>query len=241
MTEHSLIPVSDIRRNVYNVLETIQTVVHRVGRDLDTVRLVAATKMIHVDRMLEAYQAGIRIFGENRLQEAQNKMEALAPQRDLAWHFIGRLQRRKIKTVVGRFELIHSVENVEQARAIDRCAREAGIDQAVLLEVNVGGEPSKGGFSVSDLMKVIPDLECMPNLSIQGLMTIPPLTNNPEQARPYFRELRQVADRFKSPSFSRIRMDELSMGMSHDFPIAIEEGATMVRIGTAIFGPRNVE
>ena len=213
----------------------------KVGRDPGAIKLVAATKTVSIGQLLESYQAGIRIFGENRLQEAQHKMEAFDPREDLVWHFIGRLQRRKIKSIVGRFELIHSVENVEQARTIDRCAADIGIHQPVLLEVNIGKESSKGGFLAPDLLTLFPDLESLPNLSIQGLMTIPPLTENPEQTRPYFRELRHLGQSLQTSSFRRFEMMELSMGMSQDYPIAIEEGATLVRVGTAIFGARDVE
>lgn len=188
--------------------------------------------------MLEAYEAGVKIFGENRLQEAQQKMADIGSKPDLSWHFIGRVQRRKIKVIIGQFDLIHSVEGVEQANEIDRRAQLAGVQQAILLEVNVGSEPSKGGFSGSNLMKALPALDRLRHLTVKGLMTLPPLTNEAEAARPYFRELRRLAGDIKQSSWDRIRMDELSMGMSQDYPIAIEEGATLVRIGTAIFGQR---
>ena len=191
--------------------------------------------------MLEAYEAQVRIFGENRLQEAQRKMEEIGSKPQLSWHFIGRIQRRKIKSIVGCFELIHSVEDLEQAREIDRRAHMAGVQQAVLLEVNIGKESHKGGFSKTDLMKTLPALNGLNNLSVRGLMTIPPWEKDAEAARPYFCELRGLADIIRQSSFSRIRMDDLSMGMSQDFPVAVEEGATLVRIGTAIFGERNYE
>ncbi len=191
--------------------------------------------------MLEAYEAEVRIFGENRLQEAQQKMEVIGPKPHLSWHFIGRIQRRKIKAIIGQFELIHSVEDVVQAREIDQRAQKAGVQQAVLLEVNVGSEPSKGGFSKPDLIKALPALGRLSHLSVRGLMAIPPLKRDPEAARPYFRELRHLADSIRQTSYARIRMAELSMGMSQDYPVAVEEGATLVRIGTAIFGQRNHE
>lgn len=188
--------------------------------------------------MLEAYEAQVRIFGENRLQEAQRKREVIGSKPDLSWHFIGRIQRRKIKVMVGHFELIHSVEDVEQAQEIDRRAQMAGVRQGVLLEVNVGSESSKGGFSKPDLIKALPALDMLSHLSVRGLMAIPPLEREAEASRPYFRELRHLADGIRQSSYSRIQMDELSMGMSQDYPIAVEEGATLVRIGTAIFGER---
>lgn len=191
--------------------------------------------------MLEAYEAQVRIFGENRLQEAQQKMAVIGSKPHLSWHFIGRIQRRKIKAIVGNFELIHSVEDWEQAREIDRRAQIAGVHQAVLLEVNIGSESNKGGFSKTDLMKALPELNGLNNLSVLGLMAIPPWEKDAEAARPYFRELRSLADIIRQSSFTRIRMDELSMGMSQDYPMAVEEGATLVRVGTAIFGERNYE
>ena len=195
--------------------------------------------MVLPERMLEAYESEVRIFGENRLQEAQQKMKAIEPKADLSWHFIGRVQRRKIKAVIGQFDLIHSVEEVAQAVEMDRRAEEAGVQQAVLLEVNAGDESNKGGFSVAQVMAALPELDRLRHLLIKGLMVIPPLPENPEDSRPYFRELREVAEAIKQSSCERIRMDELSMGMSQDYPIAVEEGATLVRVGTAIFGQRN--
>ena len=195
--------------------------------------------MVPPERMLEAYEAQVKIFGENRLQEAQQKMEAIEPKADLSWHFIGRVQRRKIKAVIGQFDLIHSVEDVAQAIEMDRRAEEAGVQQAVLLEVNAGDETNKGGFSMPQLIGALPELDQLRHLLIKGLMVIPPLPEVPEDSRPYFQELRNVAETIKQSSCERIRMDELSMGMSQDYPIAVEEGATIVRVGTAIFGQRN--
>ena len=219
----------------------IEEAARRRGRDPQLVRLVAATKTVPPDRMLEAYEAQVRIFGENRLQEAQQKMEVIGSKPHLSWHFIGRIQRRKIKAIVGHFELIHSVEDWEQAGEIDRRAQMAGVQQAVLLEVNIGCEPNKGGFSKTNLMKTLPALNGLNNLSVRGLMAVPPIEKNAEAARPYFRELRNLADIIRQSSFSRIRMNDLSMGMSQDYQIAVEEGATLVRIGTAIFGDRHYE
>jgi len=232
---------SDIRANVRAVQQTIQEAARRVGRDPDAIRLVAASKTVPASRLWEAYEAGIKIFGENRWQEAQEKMEAVGTTADWVWHFIGRIQRRKIKSIVGRFALIHSIESVAQAAMIDQQAQERGIRQPILLEINVGRESSKGGFSVPEVMGAIPCIDAMPNISVQGVMGIPPLTGNPEDSRPYFQELRRVAERIQQRSPRQIAMTERSMGMSHDFPIAIEEGATLVRIGTALFGPREQE
>lgn len=232
------IHAEEIKANVQVVLEAIHNAAMRVGRNPKTVRLVAASKMVAVDQIHQAFNAGVNIFGENRLQEAQPKMAAIGETDGLTWHFIGRLQRRKIKAVIGAFELLHSLESLDQAREIDRRAAEANIQQPVLLEVNVGDEPSKGGFSSSSLREALPVLDAMPNLLVQGLMAIPPVTSMPDAARPYFRQLRLLADSIAQARPRRIRMDELSMGMSQDYPIAVEEGATLVRVGTAIFGAR---
>lgn len=229
---------NSIAERIQTILERIKLAALRVGRDPSSIRLVAATKTVSPANVEEAYAAGVRIFGENRLQEAQEKRRMLGPREGLAWHFIGRMQRRKLKDLVGNFALLHSVESLEQAYGINAAAEKFGIRQEVLLEVNVAGEASKGGFTVQELEAGIAELERLPHVSIQGLMTLPPWKENPEEVRPYFRELCQLRKRLAQHPWTRGRMAELSMGMSHDYEIAIEEGATMVRIGTAIFGGR---
>ncbi len=199
---------------------------------------MAATKTVSADKLEESYAAGVRIFAENRLQEAQEKRHILGPREGLAWHFIGRMQRRKLKHLVGTFALLHSVENVEQAQGINAAAEQLGIQQEVLLEVNIGGEASKGGFRPQELEEGLEKLDELPHVAVRGLMTLPPWHEDPQEVRPYFRQLCQLRNRFAQQSWNRVRMVELSMGMSHDYEIAIEEGATMVRIGTALFGNR---
>jgi hypothetical protein len=227
-----------IARNVKLVRENIGRAAQRAGRDPGTIRLVAATKSVLPERIRSAIDAGVRILGENRLQEALPKIQAVPPSAGVSWHFIGRLQRRKVRTVVGLFDLIHSVDSLELAIEIDRRAGEAGIQQMMLLEVNLGGEASKAGFAPSALPEALAALDAMPNLAVKGLMAVPPLTTEPEQARPYFRELRSLARSLAQPGLRRVTLDELSMGMSQDYAVAVEEGATFVRIGTAIFGAR---
>jgi PLP dependent protein len=227
-----------IAGHVREVLERISRAAIRAGRRPETVRLVAVTKSVPAERILPVVAAGARICGENRLQEALPKIEALGGH-DLRWHFIGRLQRRKVKAAVGTFELIHSVDSVELAAEIDRRAGEAGLQQGVLLEINVGREATKTGFSPDAAANAVTDLDAMPNLAVRGLMALPPLAQSAEAVRPYFRTMRELARSLTSPHFHRIRMEELSMGMSLDFEVAVEEGATMVRIGTAIFGKRH--
>lgn len=222
--------------NVRRVYERLRRAALAAGRQEDSIRLVAATKSVSVDAIREGLAAGLTILGESRLQEALPKIEALRGE-PVRWHFIGRLQRRKARSVVGLFDLIHSVDTLELAQEIDRRAKEAGHQQAVLLEVNVGDEPTKAGFRPDGLISLLPELSRLSYMGVKGLMTIPPPTSDAEQARPYFRRLRELAQKLRQfvPGLS---MDELSMGMSNDYVVAVEEGATLVRVGTAIFGAR---
>jgi len=227
-----------IADNVQKIREGIRQAALRVGRDPSSVQLVAATKTVSTSLLIESYEAGVRIFGENRLQEAQEKILAVGPRQGLAWHFIGRMQSRKIKNIVGKFALLHSVESVEQARTIHAIAEKLGIQQSILLEVNVGGEATKGGFACNDIRDAIDQIDRLPHVAIQGLMTLPPFSNHPDDARPYFAELRQLRESLAQGNLTHGGVKELSMGMSHDYQVAIEEGATIVRVGTAIFGKR---
>ena len=227
-----------IATRIDRIREGIQAAARRVGRNPTEIRLVAATKTVPPSGLLQAYEAGIRIFGENRLQEAQEKMDHIGSQEGLAWHFIGRMQSRKLKAIVGKFSLLHSVESLEQAQTVNTLAEKQGLQQPILLQVNLADEGSKGGFSVSDLKIGMSRLDQMPHLSIQGLMTLPPLTTDPEEARPFFAELSGLKTYFNNTTWRRVRLEELSMGMSQDYEVAVEEGATMVRIGSGIFGPR---
>jgi pyridoxal phosphate enzyme (YggS family) len=222
--------------NVRSVYERLRQAALAVRRRADSVRLVAATKSVSVEAIREGLAAGLTILGENRLQEALPKIEALRGEL-VRWHFIGRLQRRKVRSVVGLFDLIHSVDSLELAREIDRRAKQAGQRQAVLLEVNIGDEATKAGFRPDDLNSSLAELSRLSYIVVKGLMTIPPPTSDPEQARPYFRRLRDLAQELgqHAPGLS---MEELSMGMSNDYVVAVEEGATLVRVGTAIFGSR---
>ncbi|MEX5218199.1 MAG: YggS family pyridoxal phosphate-dependent enzyme [Nitrospira sp.] len=228
-----------IADNVSHILEGIRAAAVRSGRRPEQVRLIAATKTVGIDRIQEAIAAGVAILGENRFQEALPKIEQLEHER-VAWHFIGRLQRRKVKAVVGKFQLIHSVESLELAEEINRRANQAGLRQSVLLEINIGGEESKGGFDPEAAADACGHLDRMAHLAVRGLMAIPPLEADPSRTRPYFRRLRELAQSLARSGFPNVRMEELSMGMSADYQIAVEEGATFVRIGTAIFGTRDV-
>lgn len=227
-----------ISENVRFVFEQIRHATQQSGRLEGSVQLVAATKSVGLDRIREGIASGLTILGENRLQEALPKVEALRGE-PIHWHFIGHLQRRKVRSVVGVFDLIHSVDSLELAEEIDRRAQQAGLRQAVLLEVSLEGEATKTGFCPDELERLLPRLGALPHVEVKGLMAIPPPTSDPEQARPYFRRLRELAQRLSCRQIDAISLKELSMGMSSDYSVAVEEGATMVRIGTAIFGARH--
>lgn len=231
--------IEPIAQRVHTVLSTIRTTAEACGRRPDSVRLVAATKTVTVDRIRAGIGAGLSILGENRVQEALPKVAALA-QEPIRWHFIGQLQRRKVRSVVGLFELIHSVDSLELAQEIDRRAGEAGCLQNVLLEVNIGGEPTKAGFDPDVLVSMAQKMASLAHIRIKGLMTIPPQVEEAESVRGYFARLRKLAESIAALKISGVNMDELSMGMSGDYGVAIQEGATLVRVGSALFGERYV-
>ncbi len=225
------------------VRERIELAASRAGRDPGEITLVAVTKTHPVPVIREAYDLGVRHFGENRPEEALPKIEELASELAQAglpvphWHMIGHIQHRKVKLVVGHYDLIHSVDTVKLARRLDNRFREAGIRQPILLEVNVGGEESKFGFAPEELPAAVEEILPLENLEPQGLMTVAPIVDDPEEVRPVFRRLRELLDDLRQ-RFPEAPWQHLSMGMTDDFEVAIEEGATIVRIGRAIFGPR---
>ncbi len=230
--------MTDIASNVQLVLQTIRDAAVQAGRDPQSIKLVGVTKYVEAERVREAIVAGIHICGENRLQEAQSKMETIGSYPGVCWHFIGRLQRRKLKSLVGQFAVIHSVDSLELAEEIHRRAEELQQPQSILLQVNVGNEATKGGFSPSQLLEVLPAMSKFSHANVCGLMAIPPRTEEPEAMRPYFRMLKTLADEAQALNISGLELKELSMGMSNDYVVAIQEGATMVRIGSALFGDR---
>lgn len=203
------------------------------GRDPAEVTIVAVTKTVGVQEVRNAIAAGLTDFGENRTQEFLGKY-GLFP--DVNWHFIGTLQTNKVRDVVGRAYLIHSVDSRRLLEAIDRQAREVGVVQPVLLQVNVSGEASKHGFDPDDLEDVLLEAEDLEGVSIRGLMTMAPLTSRTEDVRWVFRDLASLAERLRALPLHTVSLEELSMGMSNDFKVAVEEGATIVRVGRAIFG-----
>jgi len=206
----------------------------RVGRQVSDIRLVAVSKTYPPSVIREAWEAGQRVFGENRVQDALPKIQELPAETE--WHFIGHLQSNKIRKALPAFTLIHGVDNPELAIQINRIAGEMGLTASVLLETNVSGEASKFGFSPDALRQNLEDLLSLPNLCVKGLMTMAPYSEDPEKARPFFSALRELREDLTSKT--QYPLPELSMGMSGDFEVAIEEGATIVRIGSSIFGHR---
>jgi pyridoxal phosphate enzyme (YggS family) len=219
--------------NLRRVRERIVAAAERSGRDPRQIALVLVTKGVTTDRIQKAVAAGATVLGENRVQEALPKIKALDG--TIQWHLIGHLQRNKVKLAINRFDLIHSLDSLELAHEIERRAEQAGIQQRVLIQVNLSREPSKHGVLPEDADVLVRETAALPHLALEGLMTIPPPSIDPQQSRTYFRRLREKMDEQRQAGLS---VRELSMGMSNDFEIAIEEGATLVRIGTAIFGPR---
>jgi hypothetical protein len=226
---------TDIRANLLAVQERIAGAAHRAGRSPDAVLLVAVSKTVDVERVRSAIAAGVAALGENRVQEAREKIAVLG--RSRPWHLIGHLQTNKVRDAVECFDLIHSVDRLPLAEAISRRAADAGRRVDALVQVNVGDEPQKGGVPPADLRATLDAMAALPGLRLRGLMTIPPLPKDPEDSRPYYREMRKLLDGARSGG-AGAEFTELSMGMSGDFEVGVEEGATIVRVGTAIFGPR---
>lgn len=224
--------------------ERLQTLLGRIrkaavdcGRDPQSVRLVAVNKTVSVERVREAVAAGVDTLGENYIQEARAKIEALAAL-PVAWHFIGHLQSNKAKYAVRLFELIHTVDSLKLAAELDRQAARVGKTQRVLVQVNVSGEASKSGASETEASRLVEEIAKLAHLSVEGLMTMPPFFDQPVKARPFFGALRRLRDNIQQRRLPGVDLRELSMGMTGDFEVAIAEGATLVRIGTALFGER---
>jgi pyridoxal phosphate enzyme (YggS family) len=226
----------DIAANLARIRAAIADACARCGRDPASVRLVAVSKTHSAARVEEACAAGQTCFGESYVQEFLAKAELVKG--PVTWHFIGHLQSNKVRGLPGRVALIHSVDRLSLAEEIDHQWGKVGAQAEVLIEVNLGGEASKAGVAEADVLPLLKRLAQLPHLSIRGLMTLPPYLADPEAVRPYFRRLRELARQLDALALPGVSMAELSMGMSHDFTVAIEEGATLVRIGTAIFGER---
>jgi pyridoxal phosphate enzyme (YggS family) len=229
-----------IAANVSLIQERIVAAARRSGRDLPEITLMAVSKTQSLERIREAYNAGQRLFGENRVQEFADKAEALSDLHGANWHMIGHLQTNKSTKAVELFHAVDSVDSLRLAEKLDAAARALGKKVEVLFEINIGGEAAKSGVppgsaALEELLLAAPRLEA---LVLRGLMTVPPFTDDPEGARPCFRKLRELRDAIAARNLPAVTLDQLSMGMSHDFEVAIEEGSTCVRVGTAIFGQR---
>lgn len=227
-----------LKEQLKQIKDRIHNAAIDCGRNPETIRLVAVSKTVAMERVKEAIEAGVTILGENYVQEAREKIQRLSIY-PVSWHFIGHLQTNKAKYAVKLFDLIHSVDSLKVAQELDKQAKKNNKIQPILVQVNVAEEVSKSGVSVGNAAKLINNMRPLTNLAVKGLMTMPPYFNAPEKVRPYFKTLRELRDQIKKEGFSYVTLDELSMGMTGDFEVAIQEGATLVRIGTAIFGERN--
>ena len=227
----------DIRSNIAEIRKSIDVVCARCGRNPDEVRLVAVSKTKPASMINEAAAAGQAIFGENYVQDFLDKVDDVHG--DVQWHFIGSLQSNKVKYLRGRVAMIHSVDRLSLAEEIDRQWRKIDQPIDVLIQVNLGDEETKSGTDAQHLESLVRQVATLPLLRIRGLMGLPPWFDDAETVRPYFRQLRELAQAIEALAIPGVEMRELSMGMSHDFHVAIEEGATLVRVGTAIFGARN--
>lgn len=226
-----------VTENYRDVEAKVCAACDRSGRDRSEVTLIAVSKTKPVEMIREAMEAGANVFGENKVQELCDKYEILP--KDIHWHLIGHLQRNKVKYIVGKTELIHSVDSLRLAEEISKEALKKGVEADILIEVNVAEEESKFGVTVEDTENLIREVAVLPGIHIRGLMTIAPYVENPEENRPVFRTLKKLAVDIEKKNIDNISMNVLSMGMTGDYEVAIEEGATMVRVGTGIFGERN--
>jgi len=231
-----------LKHRINEIYDRIRKAASSCNRETESIRIVAVTKTVPAERIREAFAEGISVIGESYIKEAREKYDLISGI-PVSWHFIGHLQTNKAKYAVKMFDLIHSVDSIKLAEELDIQANKIGKIQKVLIQVNLGKEKTKSGINEEDAPDLINKMSCFKNLFVKGLMVIPPFYDDPERVRPYFSALRNLRDSLKSsvdPSLIKnIAMDELSMGMSGDFETAIEEGATLIRIGTAIFGERD--
>jgi len=238
-----MISVEELRNNYLRVLERIAVVAQDSGRDPAEVKLVVVTKGHPLEVAQAAVEAGVRRLGENYPEEGVQKALALSAHPDIEWHMIGHVQSRKARLVCQHYDYVHSVDRLKLARRLSRAAEQASRELPILLQFNVSGEGSKFGWPAADesaweaLFPPLEELLALPNLEVRGLMTMPPFFDDPERARPYFQRLRRLRD-VLAKRFPQAEWDQLSMGMSNDYEVAIGEGATMVRVGQAILGPR---
>ena len=227
-----------LKENLEEVEEKIAKACERAGRAREEVTLIAVSKTKPVEMLQEIYDEGIRDFGENKVQELTEKYEVMP--KDMKWHMIGHLQRNKVKYIADKVTLIHSVDSLRLAETISREAEKKGVTVPILIEVNIAGEETKFGLSSKEeVISLTEQIAALPNLSVKGLMTVAPPTKDPEENRLFFREIRQLSVDITNKNIDNVSMEILSMGMTNDYTVAIEEGATMVRVGTGIFGARD--
>lgn len=226
-----------LKENLENVEEKIQEACRRSGRKREDITLIAVSKTKPIETLQHAYDLGVRVFGENKVQELSEKYDALPD--DIHWHMIGHLQRNKIKYIIGKTELIHSVDSLRLAEAIEKEAAKRNLTADVLMEVNIAQEESKFGLLPEEVDEFIEKVQKLPHLQVKGLMTIAPFVENPEENREVFAQLKKLSVDIATKNAHNITMSILSMGMTNDYQIAIEEGATMIRVGTGIFGARD--
>jgi len=226
--------VEIIKNNLKIINVKIKKAALKASRNPEKIKLVAVTKAAAIEQIKEAINAGVKIIGENKVQEAKEKYQILSA--DIEWHLVGHLQTNKVKYAVEIFDLIHSVDSIKLAKEIDRRSLQFGKITNVLIEVNISGEKTKYGIKPEEVVPFLKEISEFPRVWIRGLMTIAPIVEDKEKARPYFRKLRELSKEIKSKNIKNVKMDYLSMGMTEDFEIAIEEGANMVRIGRGIFG-----
>ncbi len=226
-----------VTENLHAVEERIGAACERAGRNRDEVTLVAVSKTKPVEMIREAYDAGIRDFGENKVQEMMEKQEQLPG--DIRWHMIGHLQRNKVKYLIGKVHLIHSVDSLRLAQDISAQSIKNDVDTDILIEVNIAGEASKFGISRDEALTLVEQAALLPRIHIKGLMVVAPYVDDPEENRSYFKQMKQLSLDIESKNIDNATVCMLSMGMTGDYEVAIEEGATRVRVGTGIFGERN--
>ena len=226
-----------LKDQLQEVEKRIQAACDRAGRKREEVTLIAVSKTKPVETLQEAYDLGVRIFGENKVQELTAKYEALP--KDIHWHMIGHMQRNKVKYIIDKVSMVHSVDSVRLAEAIEKEAAKKDIFMPVLIEVNVAGEESKFGLSVEEVLPFLEEISSYEHLQVKGLMTIAPFVANPEENREVFQKLKKLSVDIAAKNINNVNMSVLSMGMTNDYQVAVEEGATMVRVGTGIFGERD--
>jgi pyridoxal phosphate enzyme (YggS family) len=230
--------MADVAGNYRQILDRIGEAAVKRGRNPKDIKLLAAAKAQSIDSVRAAVAAGVSLIGENYVQEGQEKKAQIT--QFVEWHMIGHLQRNKAKAAVEIFDLIESLDSVALARELEKQGKRIGKKIRALVEVNLAGEESKSGIAKADLASLLEAIATLDHVAVEGLMTVPLFREDPEEIRPYFRELRELKMKFNAQRIPNVNLTELSMGMTHDYPVAVEEGATIVRIGTALFGPRKV-